>query len=507
MSQKQRLHLYCLCWNEARMLPFFFRHYDALVEHYFIYDNGSTDGSLALLEAHDRVSVRHFEVSGDSFVEEERKLSDVIWQESRGTADWVIVLDIDEFVFHPDLEGYLRQCTESGITALRGIGYEMVTDHFPQPEPPLIESVTLGARSAGHDKLCIFNPDSVTHTHFRPGRHLADPEGQITWPEQPEMLLLHYKQLGVEYAIQRSGELRQGLRAGDLAQNWGIQYSWSPAEIAARWAKLRADAAPVPGLGSLQHIAPDCYDEEHVVAQSGLLDTPWYLSTYPDIAAAEANALSHFCIHGWKEGRKPNFYFDPSWYMEAHPGVRRSGQNPLIHYIVSGEAAGVAPSPLFDPVWYRRHHGLEQGASPLQHYLAHRHTGLVSPLPSFDVANFLQAFAEREPRFQDPFEEFCWRQSLPPVAEESTAPHLPAFSEIVSLLGTDPREADGTALVQPTVILDIVKSFLQVIAVDEERYCHAYPDVAAAIHAGTVDSARTHFIECGYFEGRNPSPL
>jgi hypothetical protein len=487
------------------MLPFFFRHYDPLVERYVIYDNGSTDGSLALLKENRKVSLRHFEVTGDSFVEEERRLSDVIWEESRGSADWVIVLDIDEHLFHPDLAGYLRQCSESGITALRGIGYEMVADHFPTPERALVESVTLGARSAGHDKLCIFNPDAVTHTHFRPGRHVAFPEGRITWPEQPEMLLLHYKQLGVEYAIQRSAELRQGLREGDLAQHWGVQYSWSPAEIAARWARLRAEAAPVPGLGSLEHIAPAFYDEEHVVAKSGLMDTQWYLTTYPDIAAADANALSHFCIHGWKERRKPNFYFDPGWYLENNPNVRADGQNPLIHYIVSGESNGAWPSPYFDPSWYRQCHGLEASLSPLQQYLSQRHTGLVSPLSTFDVDDYVRAFPEREPGFQDPFEESLWRNNQPPPRPQLRG-ELPLFRDIVSMLGSDPRDRSGTTTVHARLLLDILKSFLQVVAVDEARYCQAYPDVAAAIAAGNIASARTHFIECGYFEGRSPVP-
>ena len=46
-----RLHLYALCWNEGRMLPYFFRHYRSLVERFFIFDDGSTDGSLEFLRA------------------------------------------------------------------------------------------------------------------------------------------------------------------------------------------------------------------------------------------------------------------------------------------------------------------------------------------------------------------------------------------------------------------------------------------------------------------------
>src|SRR5271170_7221525 len=106
------VHLYCLCWNDARMLPFFFKHFDKFVDKYFIYDNGSTDDSLSILEKHGSVEISHFDVEGDSFVDEERRLGDTIWKGSN--ADWVIVTDIDVHTHHPDLLGYLRRCKDQG---------------------------------------------------------------------------------------------------------------------------------------------------------------------------------------------------------------------------------------------------------------------------------------------------------------------------------------------------------------------------------------------------------
>ena len=56
-----KVHLYAQCWNEAEMLPFFFRHYDGLVDQYFIYDDGSDDGSSELLSIHPKVDARRFQ--------------------------------------------------------------------------------------------------------------------------------------------------------------------------------------------------------------------------------------------------------------------------------------------------------------------------------------------------------------------------------------------------------------------------------------------------------------
>jgi len=74
MGDRPKLDLYCLCWNEARIIPFFLRHYLPLADRIIVFDNGSTDQSLALLSGDERIKVTHFDVTGNSFVDEERRL-------------------------------------------------------------------------------------------------------------------------------------------------------------------------------------------------------------------------------------------------------------------------------------------------------------------------------------------------------------------------------------------------------------------------------------------------
>jgi hypothetical protein len=415
---RPRIHLYSLCWNDARMLPFFFRHYDDMVDRYFVFDNGSTDGSLSILENHGRVEITHFDVPGDSFVEEERRLADTMWRNS--DADWVIVTEIDEHLYHPDMTGYLRRCKGQGITAIRSIGYEMVSDVFPTGTQPLYEQVTTGARSLPHDRLCIFNPREITETNFGLGRHTAEPAGRVVWPAIREVLLLHYKGLGMEYVIARSAELKLGLRERDMAEGWGFHYMWSPAEITAKWQGVRGVSGPVPGLGLLKHIEPANYfEEQSTIERSGLFEGEWYMSAYPDVEPtlcspiAPGDALSHYCAHGWKQGRQPNFYFNPKWYCTNYPKLHTAGRNPLRDYIERGEKEGASPSPLFNTSWYRDHHGLSIEESPLQHYLARRMSGRVSPLPDFDVVKFCRSHSKVLAAGQDPFEVYYKRKRKP----------------------------------------------------------------------------------------------
>jgi FkbM family methyltransferase len=243
------IHLYCLAWNEAKMLPHFLRHYGGFVDRFFVFDNGSTDDTLSMLAANERVTVSHFDVPGDSFVEEERRLSDTVWQQSRGKARWVIVVDIDEFLHHPNLRRYLDDCARDGVTAIEAIGYEMVTDQFPPAELPLTETVTCGVREPFYDKLCIFDPNAIASPNYRLGRHTAAPSGHVQWPAQRQVKLLHYKRLGVDYVARRYTQLKPGLRPRDHENRWGFQYLMSRDEIEAEFERFRRDAAPVPGLG------------------------------------------------------------------------------------------------------------------------------------------------------------------------------------------------------------------------------------------------------------------
>jgi len=484
-----RIELYCLCWNDARMLPHFFKHYDQIVDRYFVFDNGSTDESLYMLENHGRVSVEHFDVRGKSFVTKERRLGDTMWRKS--DADWVIVTDIDEFTYHPHLIDYLRRCKEQKITAIRSIGYDMVSDSFPSPSQPLVELVTRGRRSIPQDRLCIFNPKALTATNFGPGRHVARPKGRVVWPNYREVLLLHYKQLGLDYAIGRSAELRLGLRSRDLEYGWGAHYTWRPDEIIASWREVSNASRTVPGLGALKHVEPASYYEERYIQQSGLVDEDWYLASYPDVKEGQYDALSHFCVHGWKEDRKPNFYFDPEWYCANYPKLHTDGRNPLYEYVVRGEKEGAWPSPLFNTGWYRAQHGLSADESPLRHYLQRRNTGLVSPLPDFDAVEYCRKHPQIIAAGRDPFEHYRQRQTL----EGRTPFHTVANARAPQ----DKPLAPTSGHLEPANRTEV--RFVRLSGlVDEEWYLATYPD-AKSDHFDAV----SHYCALGWKEGYRPN--
>jgi len=81
-----------------------------------------------------------------------------------------------------------------------------------------------------------------------------------------------------------------------------------------------------------------------LLASSGLFDSGWYLTTYPDVAAAAVNPLLHFLLNGAADGRDPNPLFDTSWYLAVNPDVAAAQINPLVHFIrANGRREGRSP--------------------------------------------------------------------------------------------------------------------------------------------------------------------
>jgi hypothetical protein len=247
------------------MLPYFFRYYDRLVDHYFIRDNQSSDGSLDILHRHPRVTVLPLHLDGESLVESAFAQVNQFWHPSRGKADWVAVCNVDEFFWHPELLWYLRACRARGITWLRSSGYQMVSEAFPGPHDNLPETIRFGARFEHYDKPAFFNPDAIEDSGFSVARHFASPTGRVVRPLRREILLLHYKYIGIDYLVQRHAELNARLRTKDMAKAYGAQYDpqatldlfaqykaqsveavpLSESRLARRWRRLRHVLQPI----------------------------------------------------------------------------------------------------------------------------------------------------------------------------------------------------------------------------------------------------------------------
>jgi hypothetical protein len=240
------IHLYAACWNEERIIPFFLRHYEPLVDRIVIYDDGSTDRSIELLNASPKVEVRSFKRAAESYLDAHLVLFESCWQESRGRADWVCLVDLDEFLFHPDCHHYLAAQKAAGVTIIKAVGYDMVSEDFPPAGAALATILTRGQRAHTLDKTALFAPDAIEQINHIVGRHLCYPVGRVVPLAEHGMQLRHFKTLGLDYLLARTHALAGRVTGDDVVRGWSVHYLRDDDSIRAEFEKQLSQAEPVP---------------------------------------------------------------------------------------------------------------------------------------------------------------------------------------------------------------------------------------------------------------------
>ena len=219
------VHYYAVCWNEEKMLPFMFQHYDTFVDKFFIYDNESTDKSADIIAANPKVKKISFQTEG--FEDEiQNTIKNECWKSSRGKADYVIVCDIDEFLYIPNIQEYLSNLQTSGISMPLSQGFDMCNPQFPnyRTTPSLVEAVKTGVPNRDYSKCILFSPYKIVDMNYEPGAHFCHPYGLINSDETP-YYVLHYKYLGVEYVLERTRQYRMRMSKDNIAKGYALQYA------------------------------------------------------------------------------------------------------------------------------------------------------------------------------------------------------------------------------------------------------------------------------------------
>jgi hypothetical protein len=217
------IHAHILAFNEEKILPFTLDYYSNICEKIFIYDNMSTDSSDEIYAKYPKVKVIKW--SSNDEINEMNYInikSNGYKQESRG-ADWVIVCDCDEFLYHPRLLEKLQYYKDNGITVPKINGHDMVSESFPEYDgKPITDKIKVG--SEVYPPFCkniVFNPK--LDVQYGIGGHSFNANGAV-YSNSAELKLLHYKFLGVEYVENIYKARAERLSEFNKANKFGEHY-------------------------------------------------------------------------------------------------------------------------------------------------------------------------------------------------------------------------------------------------------------------------------------------
>jgi len=223
------IHAHILAYNEEKILPYTLDYYSSICEKIFIYDNMSTDGSDEIYSKYPKVHVTKW--GGNNEINELNyvNIKSNGYKEHSRDADWVIVCDCDEFLYHPNLIEKLNFYQQIGVTVPLINGHDMVSESFPEYDGICItEKIKIG--SDVYPPFCkniIFNPK--LDVQYGIGGHSFRCDN-ANYSNTSELKLLHYKFLGVEYVEKIYKERVERLSDFNKKHKFGEHYFNVPYE-------------------------------------------------------------------------------------------------------------------------------------------------------------------------------------------------------------------------------------------------------------------------------------
>ena len=197
-----KIYVFSIMWNEEYILPYFLRHYSTFADKIFIINDHSTDKTVEIALSHPKVEVLDFPHKRGLHNDDFNECFEAFYKKhAQGKADWVMCVDADEFIYHPDIKKYLNEEELKEVNVLEPISYMMVSREIPKTDGQIYDVCKTGERTPKFVKPVVFKPEWGVKFVKGKGRH------QVNLPvKKSELLLLHYKYLSRDYLIKKALE-------------------------------------------------------------------------------------------------------------------------------------------------------------------------------------------------------------------------------------------------------------------------------------------------------------
>lgn len=236
-----RIHAHVLTWNEEVQLPITLRHYQRFCEKIFIYDNESTDKTREIAIKADKTELLTYPTNNKFDDMANAYVKSQAWKTSIDIADWVIVVDCDELVWHPDIHNYLAKMKEEQATIISPQWWNMIGTDLPgfDNEFPMGQKHPFG-------KPVVFDPSMILEINYYPGAHECKPMGYINRVTDDAIKTLHYKHHSLEYVLTRYDIYRQRMSEINLKAKFGNHYFEENAVREENFKELLRNAEALP---------------------------------------------------------------------------------------------------------------------------------------------------------------------------------------------------------------------------------------------------------------------
>ena len=233
-NKKMTIDVFSMLYNEERIIRHMIEYYQ--FAHITFIDSYSTDRSLSICSEYKNVTIKEIDTGNKLNDKTHREIKNNCWKESK--ADWVIVIDTDEFIYHPQLLDKLQELKENNYTIIKPIGYMMVSEFLPAGN--IIDNCRYGYFEGWFSKPCIFNPQKITEINFKEGGHQAYPRGDVNvYGEKPDIInlkepglntndikLLHYHYVDWRSLLNKQPEKRNR-SVENIKNGYGDHWGWS----------------------------------------------------------------------------------------------------------------------------------------------------------------------------------------------------------------------------------------------------------------------------------------
>lgn len=233
-----KIDVFTTCYNEEIILPYFIKHYKQFARNIIVFDNMSDDNSFNIMKNSD-VTIIQFDTKNQFEEAALINLRNNCWKQS--DADWVIIVDMDEFVYHPNIVEILKK---SEATLIHPKAYEMMSETIPTTSGQIYDEINMGYSTdeftslnvyphwkSNYSKGCVFKPSDIAEINFGPGSHECSPVGNVKVDKNTGLKLLHYKYINRDVLIKKYEHYKIRQSQNMIKNGWGNYQSWDAVEI------------------------------------------------------------------------------------------------------------------------------------------------------------------------------------------------------------------------------------------------------------------------------------